>query len=103
MPNTRSAKKTLRQSAKRTARMSGYKTKVKTVAKSISALLAENKRKEAAELLPSFYKAIDKAHKHHALHKNTAARRKSTLTRRVVNDANNVQATTAAQSNSQAT
>jgi small subunit ribosomal protein S20 len=101
MPNTRSAKKTLRQSAKRTARMSGYKTKVKTVAKSISSLLTENKRKEAAELLPSFYKAVDKAHKHHALHKNTAARRKSTLTRRVVN-ANNVQATTAAESNSQA-
>lgn len=83
MPNSPSAKKTLRQSKKRVARNIGYKKKVKTVAKSISALLAENKQQEAVELLPSFYKAVDKAHKHHILHKNTAARRKATMARRV--------------------
>lgn len=79
MPITKSAKKALRQSAKRRERNIKKKEEIKRALKKIKASLAGEKRKEALDLLPGAYKAIDKAVKTGVLKKNTAARRKSRL------------------------
>ena len=51
--------------------------------KNIKKLVEENKKEEAQKLLPQTYKAIDKAVKRNILKKNTAARKKSRITRMV--------------------
>ena len=77
MPITRSAKKALRQSAKREARNFIYKTKIKDLTKKALLFISQNKPQELAQILPSLYKALDKSVKVGVLKKNTAARRKS--------------------------
>lgn len=81
MPITKSAKKALRQSKKRRARNIQRKKAFKDIIKNIRKLALENKKKEAEELLPKAYKAIDKAAKTGVIKKNTAARKKSRLTK----------------------
>jgi small subunit ribosomal protein S20 len=85
VPQTTSAKKALRQNKKRRARNKTYKNRIKKLSRQISDLVKENKQKEAVELLPGYYKAVDKATRRNILHKNTAARRKSVITRRIKN------------------
>lgn len=81
MPITKSAKKALRQSKKRRARNIQQKKAFKDIIKSIRKLALENKKEEALKLLPQAYKAIDKAVKAGLIKKNTAARKKSRLTK----------------------
>lgn len=81
MPITKSAKKALRQSKKRRVRNLLYKRKMKDLIKKVKKLLSEKKIKEAKSLLPQFYKAVDKAAKVGVIKKNTAARKKSRLTK----------------------
>jgi len=81
MPITKSAKKSLRQNKRRKARNLFKKRSYKDVSKKIIKLIKEKKRKEAKELLPKAYKAIDKATKSGILKKNTGARKKSNLAR----------------------
>jgi len=79
MPITKSTKKALRQSITRRKRNIKRKDAIKSVTKEIKKLLTNNKKKEALGLIPSAYKAIDKAVKRKILKKNTAGRKKSLL------------------------
>lgn len=83
MPITKSAKKALRQSIKRRARNLIYKKKIKLALKQARALVSAGKQKEAKQLLPKIYKALDKAAKKGVIKKNTASRKKSRITRLV--------------------
>jgi len=77
MPVIQSVKKALRQSRKRNVTNLRYKSKIKTLIKKASSFVRDGKQVELAKLLPSLYKAVDKAAKVGVLKKNTAARRKS--------------------------
>lgn len=82
-PITKSAKKALRQNKKRRVQNIRRKKAFKDIIKNIRKLALENKKKEAEKLLPKAYKAIDKAVKTGIIKKNTAARKKSRLTKLV--------------------
>lgn len=79
MAITKSAKKALRQNAKRKARNLAYKNKMKDLIKKIRALAAQKKTDEVKKLLPSAYKILDKSAKVNVIKKNTASRQKSRL------------------------
>lgn len=81
MAITKSAKKAIRQSAKRNVRNVVYKNKIKSVVKEARSLVAKKKMDEAKKLLPEIYKALDKAAKVGVIKKNNASRRKSRLTK----------------------
>lgn len=81
MPITKSAKKALRQSFNRNKRNKIYKYRIKTLIKEMQGLISDKKIKEAEELLPQIYKALDKAAKTGVIKKNTASRRKSRITK----------------------
>ncbi|MEA3453119.1 MAG: 30S ribosomal protein S20 [Patescibacteria group bacterium] len=81
MPISKSGKKTLRQELKRRVYNNSKKQAIKDLKKKILALVKEEKRKEANNLLPEYYKAVDKASKVGIIKKNTAARKKSRMTK----------------------
>ena len=80
MPIKKSVKKSLRQSKKRRERNFKRKEAIRRTSLKIKKLVKEDKKDEAKKLLPKAYKLIDKAAKGY-LHKNTAARKKSRLTK----------------------
>lgn len=79
MPITKSAKKALRQTRRRTVRNLRRKETYKKVLKQVRKLLAAKKLADAEKLVPQAYKALDKAAKTGVLKPNAAARRKSRL------------------------
>jgi len=79
MPQTKSAKKALRQNKKRRVFNLKIKEKIKELKKKIKKLISENKEKEAKESLSLFYKIIDKAAKRGTIKKGKADREKSKL------------------------
>ena len=81
MAITESAKKAIRQSAKRKEVNTVYKDKIKAVVKEARALVLAKKMDEAKKLLPKIYEALDKAAKVGVIKKNNADRRKSRLTK----------------------
>ncbi len=81
MAITKSAKKALRQNIKRRARNIQKRRKIRDLIKKIEALVSEKNITEAKKLLPSLYKALDKAAKKGAIKKNTASRKKSRITK----------------------
>ena len=81
MPITKSAKKALRQARKRERRNLLWKNKIKKIKKDIKRLIENKKIAEAKKILPQFYKAVDKAAKNNIIKKNTAAHKKSRLTK----------------------
>jgi len=81
MPITRSAKKALRQSERKKSRNLKRKREFKDLAKEAKRLVLQKKKEEARTLLPKIYKSLDKAAKAGTIKKNTAARRKSRITR----------------------
>ena len=81
MPNTSSAKKALRQAARRRAQNMRRKDAVSSITKQLRKLVAVGKQEEAKSLVPRAYKAIDKAAKTGVLKQNTANRKKSSLAR----------------------
>ncbi len=81
MAITKSAKKAIRQSAKRKEQNSVYKNNIKKVVKEAQALVTAKKMDEAKKLLPKIYEALDKAAKVGVIKKNNASRRKSRLTK----------------------
>jgi len=81
MPVTKSAEKALRQSIKRRARNLVYKKKIKNLIKEVRSLVGEKKIEEAKKILPQIYKILDKAAKVNVIKKNTAARKKSRITK----------------------
>ena len=81
MAITKSAKKAIRQSAKRKEQNIVYKNKIKALVKEANVLVLAKKTTEAKKLLPEIYKALDKAAKVGVIKKNNASRRKSRLTK----------------------
>lgn len=84
MPNVKSAKKRVRQTAKRRLRNKSYKTRVKNSVKKVLAAIEAKEEKEVVnELLSSAFSVIDKAAKKGVIHRNNADRKKAKLTKRV--------------------
>jgi len=84
MPNTKSAKKKLRQDKKRTLINNRYRLGIKDVKRKIrKALEAKKPLEEVKKLLVKFYSLVDKAAKRRVIHKNKAARLKSRVTKSV--------------------
>lgn len=81
MAITSSAKKAIRNSARKRAFNLRRMSSMRGVTKEIRKLVLNKKANEATALLPKAYKAIDKAAKTGVIKKNTAARKKSRLTR----------------------
>ena len=81
MPITKPAKKALRQSERKRAQNLKRKKAASEVIRDIKKLVQAGKTDEAMKLLPQAFKALDKAVKRKILHKNTAGRRKSKLSK----------------------
>ena len=76
MANHKSAKKRIRQSAKRNAANSYYH---KTARNAVKKMRSVSDKKEATALLPSIESMLDKLTKKNIIHKNKAANLKSKL------------------------
>lgn len=76
MANHKSAKKRIRQSAKRRLRNRFKKIAMRN---SVKTLRSTEDKAEASKLLPEVVKTIDKASKANIIHKNTASNMKSKL------------------------
>lgn len=79
MPAHKSALKRLKQSKRRHLRNIETKTALKTLAHQFNDLITNNKKDEAAKLLPKIASHLDKAAKRGIIHGNTADRKKSRL------------------------
>lgn len=83
MARTSSAKKAQRSAENRRVFNERRKKAMKAVVKAVGKLIAAKKGKEANAMLPSLYKALDKAAKKGIIKKNTAARMKSRTAKRI--------------------
>jgi small subunit ribosomal protein S20 len=83
MAITESAKKALRQSKRKKERNRTRKDATKKLLKELASLVSQKKVKEAKDLLPKIYQAIDKTTKAGLIKKNAAARKKSSLAKSV--------------------
>jgi small subunit ribosomal protein S20 len=83
MPNTKSAKKALRSSIRKNKFNLVKKFKVRNSLKQFRKSLTEEANK-SSEALSKVFSAIDKAVKTNLIHKNTAARKKSRLSKLLV-------------------
>lgn len=79
MPNTKSAERRGRVSAKRHARNTATKSRLHTLEKSYRALLTAGKADEATGALKAAVSALDKAAKRGTIPKGRADRKKSRL------------------------
>lgn len=83
MPNHKSAEKRVRQTEKRNEVNTRNKSRLRTQIKKLRAALASSDKTQTQELLMPTISVIDKAVNKGILHKNTAARYKSRLTKHV--------------------
>ena len=83
MPNTRSAKKRLRQNEKRRLRNRWFRGRAKTFIKKAKKAMAEGDAESAVYYTRLAIKALDKAAAKGILHKRNVARRKSRLMRQL--------------------
>jgi len=83
MPNTKSAKKRLRQSLERRTRNRTAKSAVKTQLRKIRELAASGEVDKVKAEMPLTTKKLDQAASRGVLHRNTAARLKSRLSKRL--------------------
>lgn len=85
MPNIKSKIKNVRRIDKRRLYNRAIRSKIRTLAKRIDVCLQEEKKEEKqetlSELLSLYFKAVDKAQKRNVLKPNTAARRKSKMSK----------------------
>ncbi len=79
MAITSSAKKALRAGEKKRVFNLRTKASIDVPLKKFRKLIVEKKVKEAKEIIPSLYKALDKAAKRKFIKKNTASRYKSRI------------------------
>ena len=82
MPTMKSAKKRLRQNIKHNLRNRTYKSALKTQMKKFLSVVKEGNAQVAQEELRLTVKKIDKGVVKGILHKNTASRKKSRLTKK---------------------
>lgn len=80
MPNIKSAKKRVLVAERNHARNVAVKSRIKTAVRKVLEALKDNQEK-VQEFLNVAYKLIDKSVSKGVLHKNTAARKKSRLTK----------------------
>ncbi|MBD3363417.1 30S ribosomal protein S20 [Candidatus Dojkabacteria bacterium] len=83
MANTKSAKKAIRSSARKKSVNDKLRDRYKKARKEVREAIEEGDKEKASELLPNAMKQIDKAAKKNVLHKNTASRYKSRLSKAV--------------------
>ena len=93
MPNSKSAKKSLKKSEKKKIINTRSKVKMKKIIKNLNELaqtlekktekVTDDKLKEIEEILKNAYKQIDKTAKRGIIKKNTASRKKSKLAKKV--------------------
>ncbi len=83
MPIMKSAKKRLRQNIKHNLRNRTYRSALKTQMKKFLSVVKEGKAQVAQEELRLTVKKIDKGVVKGILHKNTASRKKSRLTKKL--------------------
>ncbi len=83
MPQTRSAKKRLRQDARRRLRNRRVSSAVKTQMKKVSAAAEEKDGARAKAELAAAYKKLDQAARKGVIHRNAASRHKSRLAKKI--------------------
>ena len=83
MANHKSAEKRVRQNAKRNEINRSNRSKLRTQIKKLRGALVSTDKKQSNELLNPTVSLIDKAVNKGLIHKNTAARYKSRLTKHV--------------------
>lgn len=83
MAHSLSAKKRIRQTAKRNARNRARKEQVKTQLKSFNAAVTGGDLAAAETELRKVVSKLDKTASKHTIHKNTAARRRSRLSKKL--------------------
>jgi small subunit ribosomal protein S20 len=83
MPNTKSAERRMRSSARKNAQNRSVKSRLHTLEKKYLALVTAGKKDDAATALKAVTSAFDKAAKKGVLHKGTADRKKSRLSVRL--------------------
>ena len=83
MPNTKSAKKRLRQNTVRRTRNRAAKSNLKTQIRKVTEAIATGDAEKAATEFRLAVKKVDQAASKGVLHKNTAARLKSRLSKRI--------------------
>ena len=79
MAITKSARKAIRQTARRRERNFEYRDKIKILVKEVRTLVAQKKIDEAKKILPQVYQILDKAAKVGVIKVNNASRRKSRI------------------------
>ena len=82
MPIKRAALRQLRKDKKRTTRNQAFQSELRTLKKRVLTLIGQN-RAEAQHLLPTLMRRFDQAAAKGRIHKNTAARVKSRLMKRL--------------------
>ncbi len=83
MANTSSAKKAVRQIAKRTASNKGHRSKMRTYVRKVEEAIAGGDPAVAAAALKAAEPQLARSAKRNLIHKNTASRKVSRLTTRV--------------------
>jgi small subunit ribosomal protein S20 len=83
MANHKSAIKKMRQDEVRRLRNKMYRTRLRTVVKSVEVALSEQNADVAKEAFQTAMPVIDKIASKGVIHKNTAARKKSRLAKRI--------------------
>jgi len=84
MPNTKSAERRMRNSARKHLHNRSLKSRLHTLEKSYLQMLSAGKKDDAAQALKTVSSAFDKAAKSGAIHRATANRKKSRLGLRFV-------------------
>lgn len=83
MPNTKSAERRVRNSARKHQRNHSIKSKLRTLEKRYLGFIASGKKDDAASSLREVSSAFDKAAKSGTVHSSTASRKKSRLSARL--------------------
>lgn len=83
MPNIKSSIRSVKTDAERRARNAAEKSSIKTASRKVTDGAKTGAKEETTTLLTKATSLIDKAAKKGVLHKNTAARKKSRLAKRV--------------------
>jgi small subunit ribosomal protein S20 len=83
MPIKHAALKQIRKDRKRHQRNQAIRSELRTITKRLLALLSAKKLEEARQLIHVVAKKYDRAASRHVIHRNTAARSKSRLMRRI--------------------
>ena len=83
MPNTKSAERRMRNSARKQSHNRSIKARLHTLERGYLQLLTDGKKDDAAKALRALSSAFDKAAKSGAVHRATADRKKSRLALRL--------------------